>query len=81
MSGQNGAIDAAHDEAARLEAALDRIARAAAQAQHEAAAAQQQTGLHPPAPHATTPPETAELSARIDALIADIRGVLGTQGN
>lgn len=81
MSGQNGVNNAAHDEAARLEAALERIARAAAQARQAAASAQQQPGLHAPSPHATTSRETADVSARIDALIADIRGVLGTQGN
>jgi septal ring factor EnvC (AmiA/AmiB activator) len=81
MSGQNGVNNAAHDEAERLEAALERIARAAAHAQHAAAAARQHTGLHTQVPHATTSPDTAEVAARIDALIADIRGVLGTQGN
>ncbi len=81
MSGQNGANNAAHDEAERLEAALERIARAAAQAKHAAASAQQHTGLHTASPHATTAPETADVVVRIDALIADIRGVLGTHGN
>jgi hypothetical protein len=81
MSGQNGATNAAHDDAQRLEAALDRIARAAAHAQQAAVTAQRETGLHAPSPHATTSPDNADVAARIDALIADIRGVLGTQGN
>jgi phage shock protein A len=81
MSGQNGAHDAGDDDAARLDAALDRIARAAAQAQRAAeAAAAQNTGLHRDAPNATTGPDTAEVADRLDALIAELRGVLGTQG-
>lgn len=80
MSGHNGAHQAALDDAARLESALERIARAATQAQHAATAAAQQTGLHTPSPHATTAPDTGDLAARLDALIANIRGVLGTQG-
>jgi hypothetical protein len=69
MSGQDG-----QDEAARLEAALDRIGRAAARPRPAA--------LHEAAPRATTPasaaPQTAELAARLDSLIADLRAVLGT---
>jgi hypothetical protein len=84
MSGQNGAQHAGQDDAARLDSALDRIARAAAQARQDAASALAQTavqtGLHANAPHATTGPDTSDIAARVDALIANIRGVLGTQG-
>ncbi|MEJ0047408.1 MAG: hypothetical protein WDN04_15815 [Rhodospirillales bacterium] len=63
------------DEAARLEVALDRIARAARRPPPAA--------LHSAPPLATTPAEAApssEVAARLDALIADLRAVLGTQG-
>jgi hypothetical protein len=69
MSGQN-----APDDAGRLEAALDRIARAAA---HRPAQA-----LRAGSPIATSPADaasTGEVAARLDALIADLRVVLGTQ--
>ena len=80
MSGPNGTHHAAEEEAARLEAALDRIARAASAARQRQAAAPPESGLHAPAPHATTAPDTMDMAARIDALIAEIRSVLGTQG-
>lgn len=76
------------DEAARLEAALMRIARAAAV--HRARAEAAQTALAaaraalPGAPEhgtsgaaADTVP-VAEFTARLDALIAELRTVLGT---
>jgi hypothetical protein len=47
-------------EAARLEAALDRIARSAARR---------------PAPK---PADTAAIASKLDQLIADLRGLLGT---
>jgi hypothetical protein len=72
MSGLNGP-----DESARLEAALERIARAAASA---ATRTPPQPGLHQAAPHATTGPEVTEVATRLDALIAQIRTVLGPQG-
>ena len=50
------------DEAARLEAALERIARSRSQA----------TAGHAPAPSGT-----ADLARRLDALIAELRTVLG----
>jgi hypothetical protein len=59
---QNGA-----DEASRLEAALERIARASARAAV-------------PAPAQTTeeaPFDAKELAARLDALIEELRSVLG----
>jgi hypothetical protein len=77
------------DEAARLEAALERIARAAThaqQAREHAAPAQvapMDRGLPDHGPHATNSEaaaETAAVAARLDALIADLRAVLGTQG-
>ncbi len=84
------------DEAARLEAALARIARGAARARHTAQAARlasaslpplgsQPLGLQPGAMHAThaaapAGPDTAEVAARLDSLIAELRAVLGTQG-
>jgi hypothetical protein len=70
MSGQN-----APDDAGRLEAALDRIARAAAHSPTQA--------LRASSPLATSPADavpTVEVAARLDALIADLRAVLGTQG-
>jgi len=70
MSGHNAA-----DEAGRLEAALDRIARAASRRPTPA--------LRSSAPLATSPAEAApahEVATRLDALIADLRAVLGTQG-
>jgi hypothetical protein len=79
MSGQNGPGPAA-EEAARLEAALARIARAwsrRAAAPHPVAAA-----LHTTAAHATTEaggPDTAEIAARLDSLIAEIRALLRAQ--
>ena len=69
----------APDDAARLEVALERIARAAAHAQDAATRA---ASLPEPAPRATTPPAAAVpegVTARLDALIADLRAVLGTQ--
>lgn len=66
MSGQPGPQD---DEAARLEAALDRIARATARRQVANANA---------AAHQPTTPETADIAARLDQLIADLRGLLGS---
>jgi hypothetical protein len=63
------------DDAARLEVALERIARAA---RRPPAAA-----LRASVPLATTPADAAptrEVAARLDALIDDLRAVLGTQG-
>ena len=79
MSGQNGP-----DEAARLEQALARIARAVARrpahtaepALHKVA----EPALHDTASRATSPahgPDTAEIAARLDSLIAEIRALLG----
>jgi hypothetical protein len=61
------------DHAARLEAALDRIAKAAPRA-----------AAHPtlrPSPEQTTsaPPRAHEIAARLDGVIAALRGVLGTE--
>ena len=65
MSGQKGP-----DEAARLEAALDRIARAAARPI--------KTALQAGHEHVTTAlPPGPEIAARLDGLIADLRSVLG----
>jgi hypothetical protein len=67
MSGQKGP-----EEAARLEAALDRIARAAA--------LQAKTALQRSHEQATsTVPSGSEIAARLDGLIADLRSVLGTE--
>lgn len=54
------------DEAGRLEAALERIARASARAA-------------PPAiePGAEPAPNTQELAARLDMLIEELRAILG----
>jgi hypothetical protein len=71
MSGQNGP-----DEAARLEQALARIARAAAR---RPAAGGEVGALHGAAPRATSPdagPDTAEIAARLDSLIAELRALL-----
>jgi hypothetical protein len=70
--------DSVPDEAARLEAALERISRAAAQAK---AAAAPDAALHDASVQVTTPaslPHGAEIAARLDGLIAELRGVLGT---
>ena len=70
MSGHNAA-----DDSGRLEAALDRIARAATRRAN--------AGLRAGAAVATSPAEAApagEVATRLDALIADLRAVLGTQG-
>ncbi len=76
MSGQNGP-----DEAARLEQALARIARAVARRPaHTAAPAFHEPALHDTASRATSPahgPDTAEIAARLDSLIAEIRALLG----
>jgi hypothetical protein len=61
MSGQNGP-----DEAARLEVALTRIARAVSRPR-----------LHDGAARATQPADAAVLAARLDKLIAEIRTLLG----
>ncbi len=53
-----------HEEAARLEAALDRIWHAGAR-------------RAPTAPAQDAPQSNTELAARLDALIADIRAALG----
>jgi hypothetical protein len=58
---QNGA-----DEAGRLEAALERIARASARA----AAPAIEQGAEPA-------PDTQELAARLDMLIEELRAILG----
>jgi hypothetical protein len=65
------------DEAGRLEAALERIARASARA---AAPAPAPTALPPAALVETAPearPDTRELAARLDMLIEELRGLLG----
>jgi hypothetical protein len=70
MSGHN-----VPDDAGRLEAALERIARAAGR--------RPSPGLRASAALATSPAEAgpaSEVAARLDALIADLRAVLGTQG-
>ncbi len=55
------------DEAGRLEAALERIARASARAAEPV-----------PAHDAAEPPSnTQELAARLDMLIEELRGLLG----
>jgi hypothetical protein len=82
MAGQNGLAPAA-DEAARLEAALARIARAASVAAARRAAPHGGAlpPLHGPAAHATTAPggpDTADIAARLDGLIAEIRTLLRT---
>jgi hypothetical protein len=61
---QNGA-----DEASRLEAALERIARASARAAAPAAASVE-TGAEPPF-------DAKALAARLDLLIEELRSVLG----
>jgi hypothetical protein len=71
MSGQNGP-----DEAARLEQALARIARAAARRPVAAGA----DALHGAAARATSQggsQDTAEIAARLDGLIAELRALLG----
>jgi len=65
-----------HDDsydAARLEMALDRIARAASRGGTQATL--------PAAPQQTTsaPPRAQEIAARLDGVIAALRGVLGTE--
>lgn len=69
--------EAGLDEAARLEAALGRIARAAA-------ARRRRAELPDGAGQATSAgeagPETAEIAARLDALIEEVRAALGTIG-
>jgi hypothetical protein len=75
MSGQNGP-----DEAARLEMALARIARAASRRTASVAETADGAALHGAPPRATTPPggsDTAEIAARLDSLIAEIRALLG----
>jgi len=70
MSGHN-----APDDAGRLESALDRISRAASR--------RPPPGLRATAALATSPAEAgpaSEVATRLDALIADLRAVLGTQG-
>jgi len=69
MSGQ--------DEAARLEAALERISRAAVQAESRAyAMAARHAALHDTP--AGTGPTPTEVATRLDALIAELRDALGT---
>ncbi len=65
MSGRNGP-----DEAARLEVALARIARALARPRGPAA-------LRNEGARATQPPDAAVLAARLDKLIAELRALLG----
>lgn len=77
MAGQNGPGPAA-DEAARLEAALARIGRAAAR--RAAMAPSPAAPLHSTAVQATSDgPDTADIAARLDGLIAEIRALLRTQ--
>jgi len=73
--------DSVPDEAARLEAALERISRAAAQAKAAPPPAARDTALRDAAAQVTTSaslPHGAEIAARLDGLIAELRGVLGT---
>jgi hypothetical protein len=81
MSGQAGN---APDEAARLEAALGRIAQATARMQAHMHAEARVEEIPPaarsfsvPAPQANQ----ADLAQRVDALIAELRGVLGMNGH
>ncbi len=67
MTGQNGM-----DHAARLEAALERIARAAS---HASRTPLRENDMEP-TPSAR---QAGELAARLDGLIADLRAILGTQ--
>jgi hypothetical protein len=85
MSGQTG-LGPASDEAARLEHALTRIARAASRRRlhtaPEAGAPEAAAALHGAAAQATRRgdgPDTAELAARLDGLIAELRTLLGAQ--
>jgi hypothetical protein len=73
--------DSVPDEAARLEAALERISRAAAQAKSVPPPPAHDAALHDASVQVTTPaflPHSAEIAARLDGLIAELRGVLGT---
>jgi hypothetical protein len=77
MSGQNGP-----DEAARLELALARIARAAARRAAPAGAIAGEAGaLQDEASRATKAGglDTAEIAARLDRLIAELRALLAPQ--
>jgi hypothetical protein len=66
------------DDAVRLEAALDRIARAASRA--AARPALRETTLREAREQTTSaPPRTQEVAARLDGVIAALRGVLGTE--
>jgi hypothetical protein len=74
------AAEGAPDPAERLEAALERIVRAAHAREIQA------TPVHPALPQAptrvTTPEEMGQgvdILSRLDALIAELRSVLGTQ--
>ena len=73
MSGQNGP-----DEAARLEMALARIARAVSRPRVPASVADG-TALRDGAARATQPgaPDAAVVAARLDKLIGEIRALLG----
>ncbi len=84
MSGQNGP-----DEAARLEAALARIAQAASasarrkpaqdpHAQGHTQGLTQGLTVQPAPPHGTNGATHQGLAGRLDSLIAELRDVLGT---
>jgi len=59
------------DAALRLEAALERIARSAREAQTRIP--------QPPGPAASMPDESVEIAARLDDLIARLRTALGSR--
>ncbi len=80
MPGQNGAGQNGTDEAARLEAALLRIARAAAKPRPAPigfASDSGAAGLPDAAASGTSGERTAAVAARLDSLIAELRDVLG----
>ncbi len=84
--------DSAHQgDAARLEAALERIVHALGRAAQTPAppsdtpphrqAAAPDAGAEPdPASHAAAGVDIAQVGARLDGLIAELRGVLGEDG-
>jgi hypothetical protein len=79
-AGQNGAAQNGTDEAARLEAALPRIARAAAKPRPVPLGFATDRGrarLPDAASSGTSAERTADVAARLDSLIAELRDVLG----
>jgi dihydrodipicolinate synthase/N-acetylneuraminate lyase len=81
MSGQTGPVPD-RDEAARLEQALARIAKALARPPSPTPARPCASPLHEPASHVTTPrgaPDAADIAARLDSLILELRTLLGEQ--